>query len=151
MGPQVFNSSPDETAYFRSVLMRNDLTDSLCMIQPTLMSYGFNSPAEPALLDVDSIRPDTILMLDTFFYVIIFHGDTVAQWRKAGYQNQPEHENFRKLLQAPRVCRLVLPNAGQHAGRPHACIARARACRRVLGVGGFNLSFSWLLAHPAHG
>ena len=40
---QVFNSSPDETAYFRSTLMRNDLTDSLCMIQPTLMSYTFNT------------------------------------------------------------------------------------------------------------
>ena len=24
-------------------------------------------------------------MLDTYFYIIIFHGDTVAQWRKAGY------------------------------------------------------------------
>ena len=26
---------------------------------------------------------------------------TIAQWRKAGYQNSPEHENFRQLLQAP--------------------------------------------------
>ena len=82
--------------------MRNDLTDSLCMIQPTLMSYSFNAPATPALLDVGSIAPDRILMLDTFFYVIIFHGDTVASWRKARYQDQPDHANFRKLLQAPR-------------------------------------------------
>ena len=79
-----------------------DLTDSLCMIQPTLMSYTFNAEPTPALLDVGSIGADKILMLDTFFYIIIFHGDTVAQWRKAGYQTQPEHENFRKLLQAPR-------------------------------------------------
>ena len=73
---------------FRSILMRMDLTDSLCMIQPTLMSYTFNATPVPALLDVDSIAPDKILMLDTFFYIIIFHGDTVAQWRKAGYQAQ---------------------------------------------------------------
>ncbi len=99
---QVFNSSPDETAWFRSILMRMDLTDSLCMIQPTLMSYGFDAQPTPALLDVGSIAPDKILMLDTFFYIIIFHGDTVAQWRKQGYHKQPEHENFRKLLQAPR-------------------------------------------------
>lgn len=26
---------------------------------------------------------------------------TVAQWRKAGYQDMPEYENFRHLLQAP--------------------------------------------------
>lgn len=26
---------------------------------------------------------------------------TVAQWRKAGYQEMPEYENFKHLLQAP--------------------------------------------------
>ena len=26
---------------------------------------------------------------------------TVAQWRKAGYQDLPEYENFKQLLQAP--------------------------------------------------
>ncbi|KAK8779912.1 hypothetical protein V5799_018746 [Amblyomma americanum] len=39
--------------------------------------------------------------MDTFFHIVIFHGETIAQWRKAGYQNSPEHENFRQLLQAP--------------------------------------------------
>ena len=26
----------------------------------------------------------------------------VAQWRKAGYQDLPEYENFKQLLQAPK-------------------------------------------------
>ena len=26
---------------------------------------------------------------------------TIAQWRKAGYQDMPEYENFKHLLQAP--------------------------------------------------
>ena len=26
---------------------------------------------------------------------------TIAQWRKAGYQEKPEYENFKQLLQAP--------------------------------------------------
>ena len=26
---------------------------------------------------------------------------TIAAWRKQGYHNQPDHENFRQLLQAP--------------------------------------------------
>ena len=44
---QVFNSSPDETAWFRSILMRADVTDSLCMMQPTLMSYAIDQEPQP--------------------------------------------------------------------------------------------------------
>jgi hypothetical protein len=35
--------------------------------------------------------------------VVIFHGMTVAQWRKAEYHLQPEHAAFAALLQAPQV------------------------------------------------
>ncbi|KAL6009502.1 hypothetical protein ACLOJK_022731 [Asimina triloba] len=89
---QVFNNSPDETAYFRMLLNRENITNSLVMIQPSLISYSFNSPPSPALLDVSSIAVDRILLLDTYFSVVIFHGMTVAQWRNMGYQNQPEHQ-----------------------------------------------------------
>lgn len=34
---------------------------------------------------------------------MIFHGETVAQWRKAGYQEQEGYENFKELLEAPVV------------------------------------------------
>lgn len=62
------------------------------MIQPSLMAYSFNSLAPvPALLDVASISADRILLLDSYFSVVIFHGMTIAQWRKMEYQNQPEH------------------------------------------------------------
>ena len=27
---------------------------------------------------------------------------TIAQWKKQGYHNDPQHENFRQLLQAPK-------------------------------------------------
>ncbi|KAK7913152.1 hypothetical protein WMY93_013363 [Mugilogobius chulae] len=39
--------------------------------------------------------------MDTFFQILIYLGETVAQWRKAGYQEMPEYENFKHLLQAP--------------------------------------------------
>lgn len=55
------------------------------MFQPQLVSYSFQG-VEPALLDVSSIQPERILLLDAYFYVVIFHGTTVAQWRKEGYQ-----------------------------------------------------------------
>ncbi len=57
------------------------------MFQPQLVSYSF-SGVEPALLDVSSIQPERILLLDAYFYVVIFHGTTVAQWRKEGYHQR---------------------------------------------------------------
>nr|XP_018900387.1 PREDICTED: protein transport protein Sec23A-like [Bemisia tabaci] len=98
---QVFNNSPDETSFYRHVLMREDLTQSLIMIQPILYSYSFNGPPEPVLLDTSSIQPDRILLMDTFFQILIFHGETIAQWRALKYQDMPEYENFKQLLQAP--------------------------------------------------
>ncbi|WWD15644.1 protein transporter SEC23 [Kwoniella shandongensis] len=100
---QVFNNSPDETAFYRHVLNDADVNNSLIMIQPTLMSYGFDSEPHPVLLDSVSIRPDVILLLDTFFHILIFHGETVAQWRKANYQEQEDYANFKELLEAPIV------------------------------------------------
>jgi protein transport protein SEC23 len=99
---QVFNNSPDETAYFRMVLYRENVTNSLVMIQPSLISYSFNAPPEAALLDVSAIAADRILLLDAYFSVVVFHGMTIAQWRNAGYHKQPEHEAFAQLLKAPQ-------------------------------------------------
>uniref|UniRef100_A0A8D0CTL1 Protein transport protein SEC23 n=1 Tax=Sander lucioperca TaxID=283035 RepID=A0A8D0CTL1_SANLU len=98
---QVFNNSPDESSYYRHHFVRQDLTQSLIMIQPILYSYSFHGPPEPVLLDSSSILPDRILLMDTFFQLVIYHGETIAQWRKAGYQEMAEYENFKQLLLAP--------------------------------------------------
>ena len=100
---QVFNNSPDETAYYRHVLNSEDVNSSLIMIQPTLMSYGFEGAPQPVLLDSMSIRPDVVLLLDTFFHLLIFHGETIAQWRKAGYQDMDGYENFKEILETPQA------------------------------------------------
>ena len=85
----------------RHVLNEEDVNNSLIMIQPTLMSYTFDVLPQPWLLDSVSIKPDVILLLDTFFHILIFHGETIAQWRKAGYQEQEGYENFKELLENP--------------------------------------------------
>lgn len=41
---QVFNNSPDETIYYRNKLFREDVSQSLVMIQPILYSYSFDGP-----------------------------------------------------------------------------------------------------------
>lgn len=52
---QVFNNSPDESSYYRHHFVRQDLTQSLIMVQPILYSYSFYGPPEVRL---DPTRPD---------------------------------------------------------------------------------------------
>jgi protein transport protein SEC23 len=100
---QVFNNSPDETAFYRHVLNHEDVSNSLIMIQPTLDAYKIDQEeAEAVLLDSSSIQPDAILLLDTFFHILIFHGETIAAWRKEGYQDLPDYANFGELLGRPK-------------------------------------------------
>ncbi|XP_043692671.1 protein transport protein SEC23-like [Telopea speciosissima] len=99
----VFNSSPDETAFFRLMLNREGVTGSLIMIQPTLFQYSFDGPPVPVLLDVSSISPDVILLFDSYFIVVIHYGSKIAQWRKLGYDKDPNHVNLRKLIEAPEI------------------------------------------------
>jgi protein transport protein SEC23 len=99
---QTFNVSPDESAHYRTVLQRENVTNSLVMIQPALLEYSFDSPyPKPVLLDISSLKANIILLLDTFFNVLIWHGDTIVEWKKAGYQENPEYEHFKTLLQMP--------------------------------------------------
>ena len=73
------------------------------MIQPTLMSYGLDQQPVPVLLDSVSVKQDVVLLLDTFFHILIWHGSTIAEWRKAGYQDQEGYENLKALLEAPQT------------------------------------------------
>lgn len=104
----VFNSSPDETAFARHTLLGENTSNGLVMIQPSLLAYSFKGPPVPVLLDAKSIQPDTILLLDTFFHVVICHGETIVAWREANYQNNPEYASFKALLQAPQDDALVI-------------------------------------------
>ena len=49
------------------VLLQENTTNCLVMIQPTLLAYSMQGPPQPVLLDVTSIQPDRILLLDTCF------------------------------------------------------------------------------------
>ncbi|KAI5477765.1 protein transport protein SEC23 [Pseudohyphozyma bogoriensis] len=48
---QVFNNSPDRTAYYRHIFNSEDVNNSLVMIQPTLMSCALEQEPEAVLLD----------------------------------------------------------------------------------------------------
>lgn len=99
---QIFNSSPDETSFYRHCFLTEDCINSLIMIQPTLTAYELEKDPEPVLLDSTSLKPNRILFLDTFFHILIYHGSVIADWRRQGYQNQPEYEYFKDFLEQPR-------------------------------------------------
>jgi protein transport protein SEC23 len=99
---QTFNASPDETAYYRTLILRENTMNSLVMIQPALLQYSFDEgPPQPVLLDAASLKPNVILLLDAFFHVVIWRGETIQAWYDAGYQEKEEYANFKVLLQAP--------------------------------------------------
>eukprot|EP00658_Telonema_sp_P-2_P005879 TRINITY_DN12217_c0_g1_i2.p1 TRINITY_DN12217_c0_g1~~TRINITY_DN12217_c0_g1_i2.p1 ORF type:complete len:238 (+),score=53.54 TRINITY_DN12217_c0_g1_i2:294-1007(+) len=100
---QVFNSSPDETAYFRYHLMRQNVQNCLVMIQPTLYSYSLTAPPTPVLLDNSHVLPDRVLLLDAFFWLTVWTGETIASWRNDGYHEQPGYENVKQLIEEPAV------------------------------------------------
>lgn len=100
---EIFNASPDETAYYRTVILRESTANALVMIQPALIQYSLDTegPPTPVRLDSESLRPNIILLLDTFFHLVIWRGETIQAWYDAGYQEQEEYANFRALLQSP--------------------------------------------------
>jgi len=100
---QVFNSSPDETAFFRTIVLRENTANSLIMIQPTLIAYSLEGPATPVMLDVVSCQPTRILLLDTFFHIVVWYGDTIAKWREDKVQEKPEYDYFAQLLKTPII------------------------------------------------
>lgn len=81
----------------RHLVDRESVTNCLTMIQPQLIAFSLSQPPRPVLLDVKSIVPDEILVLDTFLVVLVHYGATVAEWVKAGYADMPEHASFRQV------------------------------------------------------
>ena len=72
-----------------------------------------------------AVQADHILLLDSFFYLVIFHGTTVASWRKNEYHLQPEHAAFAELLtvstRMPLLSSLLL-------GTAQAVVTQMAAC-----------------------
>lgn len=94
-----FNSSPDESVNYRLALMRENVHNSMLMIQPALVEYSFEYPTgRPVLLDATSLKPTIILLEDAYFYVVVWRGSTVQKWIDEGYHNLPEYSGLKSIL-----------------------------------------------------
>ncbi|EPY27777.1 protein transport protein SEC23 [Strigomonas culicis] len=97
----VFNYSPDESTILRLQLLKSSVPDSIIQIQPTLYSYSLDAAPVPVPLDSTAVKPDNVLLLDTFFEVLIHYGATIAEWKRAGYAEQEDYAYFREFLEVP--------------------------------------------------
>eukprot|EP01123_Difflugia_compressa_P012887 TRINITY_DN5716_c0_g1_i1.p1 TRINITY_DN5716_c0_g1~~TRINITY_DN5716_c0_g1_i1.p1 ORF type:complete len:750 (-),score=123.34 TRINITY_DN5716_c0_g1_i1:78-2327(-) len=98
----IFGNSPDETAYYRHYLQKETTSNILTMLQPSLDSYSVTSPEPaPVLLSATSLLPEVVLVLDTFFHVVVWCGSTIASWRGSKYHELPEYSNLKQLLEIP--------------------------------------------------
>jgi protein transport protein SEC23 len=103
---QTFNASPDETAYNRAILSRESIDNAMTMIQPALMQYSAEyRDGLPVLLDSQSLKPDVVLMLDSFFHLVVWEGETVLSWKQQGYLDNPEYAHIREMLENPEKLR----------------------------------------------
>ncbi|XP_065557092.1 protein transport protein Sec23A-like isoform X2 [Artemia franciscana] len=100
---QFFNNSPDETTFYRSILLREDTESGITMIQPYLLEYSSLTGKEstPVSLDATSLKKDTILLMDTFFHVLVYHGADVVYWKNQGFDQLPEYAHLKVFMEAP--------------------------------------------------
>jgi len=98
---QIFNISPDESTYYRLWLQRSRCEDAILIINPTLHSYVINEPCVPVPLDATSVKEGNVLLMDTFFDIIVHYGSTVDAWRNLNYHENPEFANVADLLRIP--------------------------------------------------
>jgi protein transport protein SEC23 len=98
---QVFNCSPDETAFFRLTALRQPTAALVLMLRPSLTAWAPNSQPCSVPLDVAACQPDRILLLDTFFHLVVWHGSAVTRWRSEGLHQRPEYAYLMEMLRAP--------------------------------------------------
>ena len=97
-----FNISPDESAYYRQSILRQGVNNCMLMIEPVLLSYSFDfATPVPRKLESGSLRHDGILLLDTFFNVVVWYGKQICKWKEMEYQLREEYTSFKELLDMP--------------------------------------------------
>ena len=47
------------------------------------------------------MQDEVVLLMDTFFYICIWKGATIASWEEQKYHEDPEYENVKFLLEDP--------------------------------------------------
>ena len=85
----------------RSVLLRQNCQFINRMVQPTMQLFSFRGPPHPVSLEASSVEDDGIMLLDTFFHIVVYHGQKIRAWKKQKLEENPQYAQFAKLLKHP--------------------------------------------------
>lgn len=106
-----FATSVDEACYYRLCIDRENVANSLIMIQPSLTQYDLeNENPVAAICDIESMKDDVILLMDSYFHIVVWHGGNIAGWVREGYHNQEGYENLKAILESPTEDIKVAPS-----------------------------------------
>ena len=99
-----FGISLDESFFKVYWLSRESVENCLAMIQPVLLSYSLeNESVEPVpvRLDEEEMKEDVVLLLDTYFVVLEWFGDTTKSWEDENYHQMEEYQHIADLFNSP--------------------------------------------------
>ena len=72
------------------------------MVQPSLTQYDMtNENPVAAICDIESMRDDVILLMDSYFHIVVWHGGAIVDWIKEGYHEQEEYAGLKAIMEAP--------------------------------------------------
>lgn len=100
--------SNDESSYFKLLLFKLITEDAIKMIKPSLMSFHYQGDIVPVELDISSLNPECILVLDSFHNVLLWKGKYVADWIREGLDQKPEFSFFKEVIEESKEYSLSL-------------------------------------------
>jgi len=81
---------------------KENVNNVLTMIQPCITKYDLESEQPEAVIcDINSMKDDSILLMDCYFYVGIWYGATVQGWVDQKYHELEEYTHIKDLLELP--------------------------------------------------
>ncbi|ODV71416.1 vWA-like protein [Cyberlindnera jadinii NRRL Y-1542] len=105
---QIVNKTPDEWCYYALTFSHVDLHDCMKILYPLLLEFDTDKEREVPLT-ASSIKSNVILLMDTYFHVIVHWGSQVSQWN----ETSQDHEGITKMIESTRKydigSRLPLP------------------------------------------
>lgn len=81
---------------------RESVPNSLLIVQPSLTQYDLENEAPVAAnCDIESMKDDVILLMDSYFHIVVWRGSSIVNWVNEGYHEQEDFSNLKAILSSP--------------------------------------------------
>ena len=85
-----FGAPPDQSIYVKTCMMRESIGNGIVMVQPALLKYTTDdADPVPVELDLDELQDEVVLLMDSFFMVLVWQGPSVYDWKKQELDQDP--------------------------------------------------------------